>query len=55
MTKDEILNFVYLDPSGYGSAVETYKEARKKDRTITMQDERIYCQTQWTKEAAKRI
>ncbi len=29
---------MYLDPAGYGSAVETYKEARKKDKTITMQD-----------------
>ena len=38
MTKDEILSFIYLDPAGYGSAVETYKEARKKDKTITMQE-----------------
>ena len=38
MTKDETLSFIYLDPAGYGSAVETYKEARKKDKTITMQD-----------------
>ena len=38
MTKDEILSFIYLDPAGYGSAAETYKDARKKDKTITMQD-----------------
>ena len=38
MTKDEILSFIYLDKSGYGSVAETYKEARKKDKTITMQD-----------------
>jgi hypothetical protein len=38
MTKDEILSFIYLDPAGYGSVAETYKEARKKDKTITMQD-----------------
>ena len=38
MTKDEILSFIYLDQAGYGSAAETYKDARKKDKTITMQD-----------------
>ena len=38
MTKDEILSFIYLDPAGYGSVAETYKEARKKDKSITMQD-----------------
>ena len=38
MTKDEILSFIYLDPAGYGSIKETYTEARKKDKSITMKD-----------------
>lgn len=38
MTKDEILNFVYFDPAGFGSIKETLAEARKKDRNITLKD-----------------
>jgi len=38
MTKDEILSFIYLDPAGFGSIKQTYAEARKKDKSITMQD-----------------
>ena len=36
MTKDELLNFIYFDPAGYGSIKQTYDEAKKK--TITMKD-----------------
>lgn len=38
MTKDEILKFIYFDPAGYGSIKQTYDEAKKKDKTITMKD-----------------
>jgi len=38
MTKDELLNFIYFDPAGYGSIKQTYDEAKKKDKTITMKD-----------------
>jgi len=38
MSKDEILNFIYFDPAGYGSIKQTYEEAKKKDKTITMKD-----------------
>jgi len=38
MTKDEILSFIYLDPAGFGSIKQTYAEARKKDKSITMKD-----------------
>ena len=38
MTKDEILNFIYFDPAGYGSIKQTYEEAKKKDKTITIKD-----------------
>ena len=38
MTKDEILNFIYFDPAGYGSIKQTYDEAKKKDKSITIKD-----------------
>ena len=38
MTKDELLNFIYFHPAGYGSIKQTYDEAKKKDKTITMKD-----------------
>ena len=38
MSKEEILKFIYFDPSGYGSIKQTYEEAKKKDKTITMKD-----------------
>ena len=38
MTKDEILNFICFDPAGYGSIKQTYDEAKKKDKSITMKD-----------------
>ena len=38
MSKEEILNFIYFDPAGYGSIKQTYAEAKKKDKTITMKD-----------------
>ena len=38
MTKDEILNFIYFDPAGYGSIKQTYEEAKKKDKSITLAD-----------------
>ena len=38
MSKDEILNFIYFDPAGFGSVKETYTEARKKDKSITIKD-----------------
>ena len=38
MSKDEILNFIYFDAAGYGSLKQTYEEAKKKDKSITMKD-----------------
>ena len=38
MTKDELLNFIYFDPAGYGSIKQTQDEAKKKNETITMKD-----------------
>ena len=38
MSKEEILNFIYFDSAGYGSIKQTYEEAKKKDKTITIKD-----------------
>jgi hypothetical protein len=34
--KDTIISKIYYDPAGYGSVVNTYKDARVKDSKITM-------------------
>jgi hypothetical protein len=34
--KDEIIKKIYFDPSGFGSIQNTYKEARQKDKTISL-------------------
>ena len=36
--KQKIINDVYLDGSGFGSKATTLKDARAKDKTITMAD-----------------
>ena len=36
--KDEILSSIYYDRSGYGSVNTTYQDAKKKDKTITVND-----------------
>jgi hypothetical protein len=38
MGKDEIIASIYYDPSGYGSILNTAKEAKQKDKTITLED-----------------
>lgn len=38
MTKDEIIEFVYHDLAGYGSMQDTLKEAKLKDKSITIND-----------------
>jgi hypothetical protein len=42
MSKEEILNFIYFDTAGYGSRKQTYDEAKKKDKTITMKDVKYF-------------
>ena len=34
--KDEIISKIYYDRSGYGSILKTYKDAKEKDNTITL-------------------
>ena len=36
MDKDEIIKNIYFDKSGFGSIALTFKEARQKDKTITL-------------------
>ncbi len=38
MDKNELLNKLYYDPSGFQSQQRLYKEAKQKDNTITMKD-----------------
>ena len=37
-TKAEIISKIYNDLSGFGSIKQTFEEARKKDKTITLND-----------------
>ena len=34
--KDEIINKIYFDKSGYGSVLKTYKDAKEKYRAFQM-------------------
>ena len=36
--KQTIISDIYFDRSGYGSKATTLKDAREKDKTITMKD-----------------
>ena len=36
--KDDIISNIYYDRSGYGSVQTTYQDAKKKDKTITVND-----------------
>ena len=38
MNKNEIIEKVYRDPSGFGSNAATLEDARRYDKTITLQD-----------------
>ena len=38
MDKNNVLNKLYFDPSGFQSQQRLYKEAKQKDNTITMND-----------------
>jgi len=36
--KQKIISDIYNDPSGFGSKATTLKDARQKDKSITMDD-----------------
>ena len=41
--KQKIINDIYFDRSGYGSKATTLKDARQKDKSITMDDVNEFC------------
>ena len=46
--KDKIISEVYYDQAGFGSIATTYKDAKKKDASITMQDVKEWLQAEKT-------
>ena len=38
MSKQEIIGNIYFDKAGFGSKNTTLKDAREKDKSITMKD-----------------
>ena len=44
-SKENIISKIYFDPAGFGSVKRTFEDARKKDKTITLEDVREFFQT----------
>ena len=40
--KNDIINKIYFDKAGFGSKKQTLKDAREKDKSITMADIDIF-------------
>ena len=40
--KNKIIAKIYFDPAGFGSIKQTFEEARKKDKSITLDDVREF-------------
>ena len=38
VNKDDIINKIYFDRSGFGSVATTYQDAKKKEPSITLND-----------------
>jgi hypothetical protein len=36
--KNDVISKIYFDESGYGSIKTTFEDAKKKDKTITIED-----------------
>jgi hypothetical protein len=43
--KDEIIKKIYTDPAGFGSVLNTLKEANKIDPSITKEDVKRWIET----------
>ena len=41
-TKDDIIEKVYTDPSGFGSIKNTFNDAYKLDKSITLGDVKLW-------------
>ena len=56
MTKDELLSVKFFDAASYGSIKQTYDEAKKKDKSITMKDVKDFIDKHVEqKEATQRV
>ena len=54
--KQKIINDIYFDRAGFGSKATTLKDAREKDKTITMKDvEEFFKKNVDREKKAKRI
>ena len=43
--KQDIIKNVYYDPAGFDGIKKTFEDARKKDKTITLDDVRTFFKT----------
>jgi hypothetical protein len=41
-TKDDIIEKVYTDPAGFGSIQNTFNDAYKLDKSITLEDVKLW-------------
>ena len=42
MSKQDAISSIYYDPAGYSSIQNTYRDAKQKDRSITIQDVKTF-------------
>ena len=54
MTKEEVIHKVYYDQAGYGSAKNTWIDAKKKDPTITIRDVQNWFSKNTAEEGAEK-
>ena len=52
--KNDVISKIYYDKSGYGSIKTTFEDARKKDKTITMEDVKEFFDKNVEREKNKR-
>ena len=53
--KQKIINDVYFDRGGFGSKATTLKDARTKDKTITMADVEEFLKKMWRKRGNQEV
>ena len=53
--KQKVISDIYFDRSGYGSKATTLKDAREKDKTITMKDVEVFLERMLRLRESKRV
>ena len=53
--KQKVISNIYFDRSGYGSKATTLKDAREKDKTITMKDVEVFLERMLRLRESKRV